>query len=63
MKTEYCLPLGSDYLNRQSAIETGATACSQRKEKAEREETQSREPPQVYHGRHYREVFPRLLLL
>ena len=27
------------------------SACSQRKEKTEREETQSREPPQVHHGR------------
>lgn len=32
-------------------------------EKAEREETQSRESPQVHHGRHCREVFPRLLPL
>ena len=46
-----------------AGIETGATACSQRKEKAEREETKSREPPQVHHGRYYREVFPRLLPL
>ena len=33
----------------------------QRKEEAEREKAESGEPPQVHHGRYYREVFSRLL--
>ena len=31
--------------------------------KKQREETESREPPQVHHGRYRCEVFPRLLPL
>ena len=55
--------VSKDFRKSFTGIGAGKTTCSQREEKAEREETQSRESPQVHHGRYYREAFPRLLPL
>lgn len=43
------------------ALEQAKQRVAQRKEEAEREKAESGEPPQVHHGRYYREVFSRLL--
>ena len=45
------------------ALKQAQQRVANEKKKAEREKSESREPPQVHHGRYYREVFPRLLPL